>query len=73
MTPNQEFRSLRARLALTGEALARCLGIDARTVRRWEQDPKQKGWRPVPEPILRIMRLWADPRLPNALRPKTED
>jgi transcriptional regulator with XRE-family HTH domain len=71
MTANQEFRLLRKRLDLTGEALAKAHGIDARTVRRWEQDENTDGWRKVPEPILRIMRLWLDPRLPKKLRPKT--
>jgi transcriptional regulator with XRE-family HTH domain len=71
MNRAEEFRTPTQAPGPTGEALAKALGVDARTVRRWEQDENTKAWRKVPEPVLRLMRLWADPRLPKVLRPKT--
>jgi DNA-binding transcriptional regulator YiaG len=65
MTPAQEFRALRQRLCLTGEALARALHVSgSRNVRRWEAGDIEPPWA-----VLELMRLWADPRLPKSLRP----
>jgi DNA-binding transcriptional regulator YiaG len=67
MTPAAEFRALRQRLSLTGEGLARLLGHKTgRNVRYWES-----GEQAPPHAVLLLMRLWADPRLPKALRPSS--
>jgi DNA-binding transcriptional regulator YiaG len=67
MTPASEFRLLRKRRCLTGEALARLLGhITGRNVRY-----RESGEQPPPHTVLLLMRLWAGPRLPKALRLKS--
>lgn len=68
MTPAEEFRLLRKRLCLTGEALAKALHVSTgRTVRYWESGDREPPWA-----VLELMRLWSDPRLPKSLKPKGE-
>lgn len=50
MTPAQ-FKAARQALGLTLKGLAERLRLDARTVRRYEQAPDQKGHRPIPGPV----------------------
>jgi transcriptional regulator with XRE-family HTH domain len=54
-----ELRALLARLEMSQLALARLLGVDPRTVRRWVLDEAN-----IPEPIARLLgALEAVPRL----------
>lgn len=48
-------KEFRARHSLTGAALASLLGVEARTVRRWEQETGPTA-RQAPAPVLRL--LW---------------
>lgn len=47
-------KEFRARHSLTGAALASMLGVDARTIRRWEATGPTA--RATPEPVIRL--LW---------------
>ena len=47
-----DHRALRQRLGLTAGAEARLLGVDARTVQRWDA-----GERDIPGPALRLLHL----------------
>ena len=51
MTPT-EIRAARAALGLTQGQLARLIGVDGRTWRRWECDERQ-----MPEPVRRLLLL----------------
>ncbi len=51
MTP-REFRDIRLALGLSTEQLAERLGVDPRTIRRW-----QDGSQPVPGPVVAAMQL----------------
>ncbi len=51
LTPD-DHRALRTRLGLTAGAEARLLGVDPRTVRRWDL-----GERDVPPPVRRLLML----------------
>jgi len=53
MTP-QEFRNARQSLGLSQSELGRMLGVNPRTVRKWEHD---NGTRP-PNPIACRVLLW---------------
>lgn len=51
MTP-PEIRTTRESLGLTQAQLARLVGVDARTWRRWECAERE-----MPEPVARLLRL----------------
>jgi len=54
MTP-AEFRAARERLGLTRPQLARLLGVDARSVARWEADGTVQSRQPSPL-VCRVLR-----------------
>lgn len=51
------LRDTLARLDLTQTEAARLLGVEARTVRRWCEAPDAPGYRSMPEPVWRLLRL----------------
>ena len=51
-----EFRAARKALGLTHRALAAVLHVDPATVRRYAMDPARKSHRPVPGPIVELVR-----------------
>ena len=53
MTP-QEIRAVRERMALSSNAFAALLGVEGRTVRRWED-----GTRDIPGPVVKFLGLAA--------------
>lgn len=57
MTP-AEFRAIRRRLGRTVEALARAMGVDRRTIQRWEAEGVPTA-RAIPGPARILMRLFA--------------
>lgn len=64
MTPT-ELKEARHRLGLSSAAFARAVGAGARTVRRWEA-----GGQDIPAPVVKLVTLWLDPRLPARLLPE---
>lgn len=61
-TPVDQLRAIIKRRKLTQVAVAKMLGKDARTIRRWLQDPKSPGFRECP--------AWAPELLQVRLRGK---
>ncbi len=56
MTPNEFITALK-RLDLPVYRAAKLLGVNARTVRRWTQDPTEAGARKVPGPAAVFLRF----------------
>lgn len=56
MTPNEFIATLK-RLDLPLYRAAKLLGVNARTVRRWTQDPTEAGARKVPGPAAVFLRF----------------
>jgi transcriptional regulator with XRE-family HTH domain len=64
MAPD-EFRRLRQSLGLSQAALGRVLGLDARTIRRYEQPPGEASAR-APHPAAAVALRWlCKGRLPD--------
>jgi DNA-binding transcriptional regulator YiaG len=49
----KQFRTARARLGLTQQALAGRLGVHVQTVKKWSS-----GDRRIPQPVAILVRLW---------------
>lgn len=66
MTPD-DLKAIRRALGLTAQGFANAVGVaSGRTVRKWEH-----GDRDVPGPVVKLLEIWSDPRLPKDLRPQT--
>jgi transcriptional regulator with XRE-family HTH domain len=52
----EEFKALRARTGMTQVEIGADLGVDARTVQRWEA-----GEYPIPPPVERLLGILTDP------------
>lgn len=62
MTP-AEFKSARNALGLSLSQLARLLGVNARTVRKWEADPSIPSSRPPNPTAVRVLKWLASGEL----------
>jgi DNA-binding transcriptional regulator YiaG len=66
MQPHELFRTKREQIGLTPLECATMLGVDVKTIRRWERDPSKKTSRAVHPTALRVICWMAEPGRPSA-------
>ena len=68
---NREFKSIRHELGLTLSQLSEVLGVDSRTIRKWEGEPGLSTSRP-PNPVAARVMGWMRDVFPPAEFPKKD-